>query len=191
MRLARPLAVVLAAVTLAFAASGCDGDKSYSGTKPSTWAANVCGALTTWRDSLQSGSQSLKADVRKLRDLQAVKARFIVFLKSAERSTKTMLAAVRSAGAPAVKGGAAIQHELENGLTRARASFTRAVAGAQDLPTKNPKAFSTAVRKLGQKVQKELTTTGKSFDNLSEKYDADELSKAVSEESACKSIAPS
>jgi hypothetical protein len=191
MRLARPLVVVLAAVTLALAASGCGGGKSYSGTKPSTWAANVCGALTTWRDSLQSGSQSLTADLGKVRDLQAVKARFIVFLKNAEESTRTMLAAVRSAGAPAVKDGATIQHDLEAGLTRARASFTRAVAGAQDVPTKNPKAFSTAVRKLGQKVQKELTTTGKSFDNLNEKYDADELNKAVSEESACKSIAPS
>jgi hypothetical protein len=90
-----------------------------------------------------------------------------------------------------VKDGATIQHDLEAGLTRARASFTRAVAGAQDLPTKNPKAFSTAVRKLGQRVQKELTTTGKSFDNLSQKYDADKLSEAVSKEPACKSIAPS
>jgi hypothetical protein len=190
MRLARPFVVVLAAVILVFAASGCGG-KSYSGTKPSTWAANVCGALTTWRDSLQSGSQSLNADLGKVRDLEAVKARFIVFLKNAEESTKTMLASVRSAGAPAVKDGATIQHDLEAGLTRARASFTRAVAGAQDLPTKNPKAFSTAVRKLGQRVQKELTTTGKSFDNLSQKYDADKLSEAVSKEPACKSIAPS
>jgi hypothetical protein len=190
MRLAGRLVVVLIAVTLALAASACGGGKSYSGTKPSTWAVDVCGALTTWRDSLQSGSQSLQADLRNVRDLQAVKARFIVFLKDAERSTKRMINAVRSAGAPAVKDGAEIQHDLEAGLTRARASFTRAISGARNLPTKNPKAFSTAVQTLGQKVQRELTTTGKSFDNLSQKYDADKLGEAVSQEAACKSIAP-
>lgn len=191
MRLARPLVVVLAAVILAFVASGCDGGKSYSGTKPSTWAASVCGALTTWRDSLQSGSQSLQADLQKVRELQAVKARFIVFLQNAERSTKTMINGVRSAGAPAVKDGAAIQQDLVTGLTRARASFTRAIAGAQDLPARNPRAFSRAVGKLGQNVQKELTTTGKYLANLEEKYDAPELKKAVSKESVCESIAPS
>jgi hypothetical protein len=191
MRLARPLLVLLAAVILALAASGCDGGKSYSGTKPSTWAASVCGALTTWRDSLQSGSQSLQADLQKVRELQAVKARFILFLQNAERSTKTMINGVRSAGAPAVKDGAAIQQELVTGLSRARASFTRAIAGAQALPAQNPHTFSRAVRNLGQNVQKELTSTGKYLDNLDEKYDAAELNKAVSKESACKSIAPS
>jgi hypothetical protein len=191
MRLARPLLVVLAAVILVFAASGCGGGKSYSGTKPSTWASSVCGALTTWRSSLRSGSQSLQADLQHVRDLQAVKVRFVVFLRNAEESTKTMLAAVRSAGAPAVKDGAAIQEDLVTGLTRARASFTRAIAGAPDLPARNPRAFSRAVGKLGQNVQKELTTTVKYLDNLEKKYDAPELNKAVSRESACKSIAPS
>jgi hypothetical protein len=188
MRLARLLVVVLTAVTLGVAASGCGGGKSYSGTKPGTWAASVCGALTTWRDSLRSGSQSLNADLQNVRDLQAVKTRFIVFLQNAERSTKTMIADVKATGAPAVKDGAAIQHDLESGLTRARASFTRAIAGAQDLSTKNPRAFSSGVQDLGQNVQRELATIGNNFANLDEKYDADELKEATAKESACDSI---
>ena len=46
---------------LAFAAAGCGGGgggSSASGTKPETWAADVCGALQTWTDDLKSGSQN-------------------------------------------------------------------------------------------------------------------------------------
>lgn len=188
MRLVRPLAIVLTAASLAVGASSCGGEKSYSGTKPSTWATSVCGALTTWRDSLKSGSQSLNADLGKVRDLDAVKARFIVFLRNAERSSKTMSAEVKSAGKPAVKDGAAIQHDLETGLTRARASFDRAIENAQKLPTTNPRAFQSAVAALGRQVQKELRSTGQFFTKLGEKYDTNALNDAASKEPACKSI---
>ena len=187
MPLFRLLAVVLSVSTLAFAAAGCGGGgTSYSGTKPETWSASVCGALNTWATSLKAGSQSLSTDLRNSKDLKSVKARFIVFLKDAERSTETMVNDVKAAGAPAVKDGKAIQSDLENGLTEARSSFQRAVADAQKLRTDDPQAFTTGVTGLGQQIQQELTTIGQDFNNLSSKYDASDLDKATSKQAACK-----
>ncbi|HEY3051648.1 MAG TPA: hypothetical protein VGJ40_07965 [Gaiellaceae bacterium] len=188
MRLTGRLVVVLVAVTLALAASGCGGNKSYSGTKPSIWTAHTCGALTTWRDSLVASSQRLNVNLRNVRDLKAVKARVLVFLENAERSTSTLIDQVKSTGAPAVKDGAEIQHDLERGLIRARSSFTRAIARAKQLPTDDSQAFSGALTTLGEGIRKELTTTGTYFSNLSDKYDSKELRDAVSKEPACQSI---
>jgi hypothetical protein len=188
MRLAGPFLVALTAVTLAVAASGCGDSKSYSGTKPSTWAATTCGALTTWRDSLLSGNRSLSADLLKLRDLKAVKARLLIFLRKAERSTKTMISEAKSAGAPAVEDGAAIQRDLERGLIRARSTFRRALASAEALPADNSRAFARATNALGLKIRAELSATGAYFTGLDDKYDSEDLRKAVSEEPACRAF---
>ena len=45
-----------------------------------------------------------------------------------------MLADVKSAGAPAVKDGPAIQSDLESGLTEARGSFQHAVDTGEEAP---------------------------------------------------------
>jgi hypothetical protein len=193
MRILRIFAVLLCASTLAFAAAGCGGGSgtSYSGTKPDAWAAAVCGALSDWAQGLQAGSTSLSSDLSKAKDIKTVKARFIVFLRDAEKSAGAMLTKVKAAGAPAVKDGAALQGELEAGLERAQASFTRAIASAEKLATSDPQAFSTGVQALGQTVQKELTATGEDFNKLGSKYNDKNLNEATSNEPACNKISGS
>ena len=70
-----------------------------------------------------------------------------------------MVQDVKAAGAPAVKDGAAIQSDLENGLTEAQNSFQRAVAKAKKLPTNDPAALTTGLTSLGTQIQSELTST--------------------------------
>jgi hypothetical protein len=178
---------VLAA--LACGAAGCGGggdSSSASGTKPATWASSVCGALQTWRNDLQSGSQQLSIDLRSSRDRTSFKQKLVAFLETAERSSKTMVDQVKAAGAPAIADGPALQRDLESGLSAPRASFAHAVAQARKLPTDNPQAMNTGLATLVQTIQSELTATGRHFSNLDTKYDLGDLNKAMADEPACK-----
>ena len=189
MRLTRSLGLLATLAALAFAAAGCSGGgggSSASGTKPETWSADVCGALQTWEDELNSGSQQLRSDIRSSTDLKSVKVKLLAFLQNAQQSTEKMAGDVKSAGAPAVKDGPAIQRDLESGLTEARSSFQRAVTQAKKLPTNNPKTLAIGLTSLAQRIQSELTATGSHFSNLDKKYDVGDLNKAMADEPSCK-----
>ncbi len=189
MRLARSLALLSTLAIFAFAAAGCGGggdSSSASGTKPETWSADVCGALQTWEDDLKSGSQQLSSDIRSSTDLKSVKQKLVAFLENAEQSTQKMVDDVKSAGAPAVKDGPAIQSDLESGLTEARGSFQHAVTQAKKLPTDDPRALTTGLSSLAQTIQGELTATGNHFSNLDTKYDVGDLNTAMAAEPSCK-----
>ena len=122
MRLTRLLALLSTLAALAFAAAGCSGGgggSSASGTKPETWSADVCQALQTWEDDLKSGSRQLSSDISTSKDLKSVKVKLVAFLHSSEQSTEKLVGEVKSAGAPAVKDGPAIQRDLVSGLLEA------------------------------------------------------------------------
>jgi len=188
-RLTRSLGLLATLAVLAFAAAGCSGgggDSSPSGTKPETWAADVCGALQTWEDQLKAGSRQLGSDIRSSKDLKSVKVKLVAFLRHSQQSTAKMADDVKGAGAPAVKDGPAIQRDLESGLTEARGSFQRAVTQAKKLPTNNPGTLATSLTSLAQSIQGELTATGKHFSNLDKKYDVGDLNEAMATEPSCK-----
>jgi len=185
------LVILVSAAALAFAAAGCGGgggDKSSTGTKPEAWAPTVCNALLTWERDLQSGSQQLSSDIRTSKNLKAVKRRTVAFLQAAEQNTKKMVDEVKSAGAPTVKDGPAIQNELESGLSKATGSFQRAVTQAKKLPTGNPQALAAGLGTLAQTIQRELNATGNNFSSLDRKYDTTELKQAMAKEPTCKSF---
>jgi hypothetical protein len=184
------LVLLCASITLAVAAAGCgsSGGTSYSGTKPDAWAADVCGALSTWAHDLKSGSTALSFQVKGAKSVKVVKEKFISFLENAGTSTNTMITKVKAAGPPAVKDGQALQHDLESGLERARASFTKAIAKAKTLPSNNAQAFSRGVTSLGSDVEKELAATGNEFTKLGGKYKDQALNEATSKEPSCAKI---
>ena len=192
MRLTRSLALLSTLAALAFAAAGCSGgggSSSASGTKPETWSADVCGALQTWEEDLKSGSEQLSSDIRSSNDLKSVKVKLVAFLQNARaRAPRRWSRDVKSAGAPAVKDGPAIQRDLESGLTEARGSFQRAVKQAKKLPTNNPKTLTAGLTSLAQKIQGELTATGNQFSNLDKKYDTGDLNKAMADEPSVQAV---
>jgi hypothetical protein len=174
---------------LLVAAGGCGGsEKSYSGTKPDTWAATVCGALGEWARGLQSGSARMQADLRGANDVDSVKRRFVAFLKEAESSTGALVDKVKSAGAPAVKDGDAVEQNLEAGLVEAHESFKRAVREAQKLPTKDLRSFTQGVTALGGDVQQELAAIGDDFNSLEDRFDDPALNEATSKAPACRRL---
>lgn len=183
-------ALVLSVLALALGAAGCggggDSSSSSSGTKPEEWTSTVCGALQTWGNDLKSGSQQLSSDLRNSTDLKSVKQKLVTFLQDAETSTEKMVSDVKGAGAPDVKDGAEIQQDLEAGLTQAQTSFENAVTQAKKLPTDNPRALTSGLSTLAQKIQSELTATSQHFSSLEGKFDTGELNDALKDEPACK-----
>ena len=186
MPLARLLVLVLSVATLAFAAAGCGGSdsSSSSGTDPETWAADVCGALSTWSNDLRTKSQSLSSDLQSSSDLKQVKSKLVTFLDDAKASTQTMVDDVKAAGPPEGKDGTTVQEDLESGLNEARDTLDNAESKAEDLDTSNPRAFLTGVSNLGQQVQTELQATAEHFKSI--ENTSGDLDKAISNEPACK-----
>jgi len=185
--LARLLVLVLSVAALAFAAAGCGGgsnDSSSSATDPETWAADVCGALSTWTDDLKTKSQSLSSDLQSSGDLKEVKSKLVAFLDDAKASTQTMVDDVKAAGPPEGKDGTTVQEDLESGLNQARDTLDNAEKKAEDLDTSNPRAFLTGVSNLGQQVQTELQATAEHFKSI--ENTSGDLDKAISNEPACK-----
>ena len=182
--------ILVCAALLATAAGGCGGggSTSYSGTSPDEWASTVCGGLKEWSQGLKDESQMFSTAVAGARSLKSAKSKLILFLRRAEQSTQALNEKVQSAGAPAVKDGDALQRELEDGMKSAEESFGRATARARKLSTTDNQAFVRGTLALGQGVQSELAATGRSFDGLSDKYDAKDLNEAVAKEPACKQL---
>ena len=187
MPLARLLVLVLSVATLAFAAAGCGGgsdSSSSSGTDPETWAADVCGALSTWTDDLRTKSQSLSSDLQSSSDLKQVKSKLVTFLDDAKASTQKMVDDVKAAGPPEGKNGTTVQEDLESGLSDARDALDKAESKAEDLDTTNARTFLTGVSNLGQQVQAELQATAEHFNSI--KSTSGELDNAISNEPSCK-----
>jgi hypothetical protein len=184
------IAPFLCALVLAAAGCGGGGGKKYSGASPDAWAATVCGALGDWAQGLQADSRALSSDLRDVKSIKRVKARFVVFLKNAGTSADAMIEKIHGVGPPAVKDGAAIQSRLEKGLSDARASLSRAEKRATALPTSDAQAFSSGVTALGHDVQRELAATRTTFEEI-DKYKNEDLRNATSDEPACSRIAPS
>lgn len=191
MRTSCVLAHLLCASTLAVAAAGCGGgSKSYSGTEPSEWAATVCGAVGDWTRELQANGAQNNPGLGGASDLEVVKRRFVAFLESAERSSRTMTTRIAAAGAPAVKDGAAIQRDLVSGVEAAQASLARAIPRAKKLSTTTRQGFLNGLQALGGDVQTELADVGTEFNNtLGGNYTDSTLNKATSEEPSCSDIA--
>jgi hypothetical protein len=188
--LARLVALLVTTAMLAFAAAGCGGgSSSTSATKLETWADSVCGALDTWVNDVVSESKSLASDLRKMNsDLrkinpETVKSKFVSFLEDAKASTETVVDTVRSIGAPNVEDGAAIQRDIEEGLSDVRASLDRAVVKAKKLKTSNRQAFFADLDALGQQMITEVHTTS---DQLNKLDYADDLEEVM--EDACEPL---
>lgn len=183
----RLLLIALCVSTLAIAASGCGGggSTSSSGAKPEVWAADVCGALSEWAQGMQTDGRAIGTGKK---DLKSVKGKFVLFIQQSVRRSDAMLSKVKAVGAPAVKQGPALQSDLLAVLRRARDGFANALPQARALSTTDQRTFQRQVLELSKAVQKELTATGQTFDQIGDKYKDKDLNEATSKDPACKKL---
>ena len=194
-RLTRLLAFLLAATALTFSAVSCGGggDKSGSSSSadPETWAASVCGTLSTWTNEFRSMNQAARSFRLSSRDSQRVRTRLatakrklVAFFGEAKASTQKALDNTKAVGPPAAENGTRIQQDLLAGLVEARDTMGHAAFLARQLRTNDVEAFLTGTRKLASQADAGAQAANEHFKSI-HRTQSDELDKAIKDEPSC------
>lgn len=181
-----PLAVLV--IALALAASGCGGDgggNKVEGASPDQWSGDICTAVADWARDLQTRAAQPPTNARTVAD---IRAQLVEFISDVVSRTDEMLADVKAAGRPSVEDGDKIARDLLARLQSLRTTLVRARRAVQRLPD-DPSKFGPAAQDLGTSIQKAGGDIGDQIDQLDEKYDAEELSKAFNDNPRCSDLA--
>jgi hypothetical protein len=182
------LLLALLVTVIAVAASGCGGDSGgnkVEGASPDQWSGDICTAVADWVQDLQTRASQPPKTRRTVAD---VRAQLVDFISDVVSRTDQMLADVRAAGRPSVEDGDKIARDLLSRLQSLRATLVRARQTVQRLPD-DPSRFAPAAQDLGRSIQKAGGDIGDQIDQLDEKYDAEELSKAFNDNPRCSDLA--
>ena len=148
----RPGAVL--AVALALALSGCGGS---SGVPSATYVRSICGALTGWRNSVQTAGGQLETG-GKSKSLTQAKQQTSAFVASLLRATTSAATALKAAGVPSVSGGKQVSTGLVDAFEGAQRSLAGAASQASLMPTTSEPAFVAASNQVTAAVRSALTS---------------------------------
>ena len=169
----RAVVAVAAVVVLAFLAAGCGSDKSSESNPTTDWANGVCGAVTTYRQSVTDAADSLKSNVSQ--------AGFKDATNQVQKATDTFVDKIKSLGKPETNAGEqakttldTLSGQLQTGLDTVKN------AGDQGLV----QSLSTVTTALAT-AQTQIKTA---FDQLKGLDAQGELSDAFKQASACDSL---
>jgi hypothetical protein len=151
------------------------------------WVAGVCGHMVSWEKALERRSRTFTGSLGG-KDLTQLKGAFVSFLDDAISLSDTMLGQIDAAGTPAVPKGAAIRTALHGGLLRLRTIFIRARADAAALPATSAKRLGTGMETIGNRIQRQAGSLGKTFDLLDKRYPSKPLDQAFESAPACHSL---
>jgi hypothetical protein len=167
---------VLPAVLLVLALAGCGGD----GPAPQVWAADVCEALTPWRDEIDSLASGTEQQMTAKTTPAQAKENLVRLLDGAERASEDARARVEQAGVPDVDEGAAVAGGFVGSLAGVRDAYgkaKRAIAGLDPGP-----AFYDAVAGIVETLNKEYDASALDTSKLN----SPELARAFDEVPECR-----
>lgn len=178
MRGARSLGAALVAGAVLLVA-GCGGNEEVS--QSTRWAGDLCTAVGTWRTSMESIAESLRADPTR-QNLQDAADEGLA-------ETRALIETVRGLGDPGTESGQRAQSaiesladSLESGVETIRKAVDD-VSGPQDLLT----AVSTVSTTVGQ-VSAEVSATVEELEAL---QDVDnELKQSFADAESCDGVVP-
>lgn len=153
---------------------------------PKAWAKSVCGALDSWTTEVTAASA--KAAKAKPKSAVGVRKQLTKLLATTELETKSLIADLRDAGQPDVKDGKQIAATMRDGY----AQVLRIVAGAKKslskISTKDPVAFTNAVRGVQDSLESGLEGVQAAFSAV-RSADAPTLVAAFAANKRCKDVA--
>jgi hypothetical protein len=173
---------------LVLAASGCGGDgggNEVEGASPDQWSGDICTAVADWANDLQIRAAEPPEAARNVAE---IRLRLVNFIDDVVARTDQMLVDVKAAGRPAVDDGDKIARDLQTRLQSLRTALVKARRKVKGLPD-DPAKFGPAAQDLGASIQKAGSDIGDQIDQLDEKYDAEELSKAFNDSPRCSDLA--
>jgi len=184
----KTLAFALATAALAVA-SGCGGggDSSGSAASPETWAADICGAASTWMNDIGAQSESLDDTMSGAASIEDVRDRLVAFVDDAIERTDQMLSEIDDAGSPDVDNGEQLADdflEVLAGFKTALEEVRTTAAGLSDDPAQfaeGAQQIATAMAAAGSEIQ-----TG--LNELQQSAGSDDLDAAFDDEPACQEL---
>jgi hypothetical protein len=174
-------------ILLVALAAGCGGSDP-EGVPPDRWAADVCGSLEQWQETLEERQQELTASLADVESLAEGKSQLQSFVDDVLAQTDELLADVERAGTPAVEDGAALAQDLRMAFGRLKTAFQQARSRTDQLATEDPEAFERDVTKIGERLMQELAASQETFGGIGSKYDVPELDEAFEEEPSCRAL---
>jgi hypothetical protein len=176
----RPLIAfsVLVAAVLALLAAGCG--KSSDTKANEAYADNVCSAVGTWKEQIQSIGTSLTSGGFTKDSIQAA-------LTKAESDTKTMVSQIKAVPPPDTSEGKAAKQQLDQLTTDLNSTVAAAKSAAGQLQENATAAsIATAVAALAPQVKSLASEAKSAFDTL--KSAGGSLSSAFKNTDSCKNL---
>ena len=170
------LALVVAAAVLAFVAAGCGKKQPPTATE---WANNFCGAVTTWRDSLQTAATSVNGGNISKDAIQNA-------ADDAKSATDTFVKSVKKLGKPPTKSGDQAKqqiNDLSDEIDAGSQTIDDAVKNVDSVSGVLP-AVSTVTATFSTMSTQVKTT----YDNLKTLDPSGELQNAFKQADACKNL---
>jgi hypothetical protein len=178
---------VTAVLAVASGCGGGDGGSSGSAASPETWAADICGAASTWKDDLGTQNESLQDTMSGASSIGEVRDRLVAFVDDAIERTDQMLSEIEDAGHPDIENGDQLAEDFLAVLSRFKTALTEArttAAGLSDDPTQfaeGAQQIATAMAAAGEEIQ-----TG--LNELQQSADSGDLDSAFKDEPACQEL---
>jgi methyl-accepting chemotaxis protein len=170
------LALAVMALAVAFAAAGCGKEEKPTATQ---WADNFCGAVTTWRDSLQTAASSVTGGNISKDSLQSAS-------DDAQSATDTFVKNVKKLGKPPTKAGDEAQQQI-NDLSDEIDSGTQTMTDAVDNVSGIAGVLS-AVSTVTATLSTMSTQVQTTYTSLKKLDPSGELQTAFKQADACKNL---
>ncbi|MDG4821568.1 hypothetical protein O7635_06820 [Asanoa sp. WMMD1127] len=167
---------VLSAVFVVLALAGCGGDQP----GPQVWAADVCAALSPWREEIDSLASSTEQQMTAKTAPAQAKENLVRLLDGAERASETARASVEQAGVPDVEQGETVAEGFVGSLAGVRDAYGKAKRAIEGLDT-GPSFYDgvgTAVETLNKEYDASALDTSK--------LNSPELARAFDEVPECR-----
>lgn len=155
--------------------------------EPVVWAQRFCSAVVDWSDAAQVKEKALEKNIDPT-SLPRSRAVFSRFLDQMVGETDRMIMRIDAAGTPAVKSGPAIRAQLRTVLLRARSALADARRNAAAMSLTSRTAFAKSASAIGDTINAQFESIGKSFDRIDATYPSPELDRAFMQATACKTL---
>jgi hypothetical protein len=181
-----PVAFLVAAL-LAFPAA-CGGSEP-EGRPAAGWMQDVCAAIGTWLEDIETRTQELDRASASITTLEQGRDLFVDYIDDLAASTDDAAQEIAAARQPAVMRGGEISSGLRRTMGDIGDILVETREDARNLRVDDPARFEQQIAKLGASTGRRIAAAGEDFADRFRGEAPGELQDAFREEPACEPLA--
>jgi hypothetical protein len=180
-------AIVMAALAVSPLVGTASASTAEKGAAPGAWAKSVCTNVGAWVATIEHASAGKAATAATTKPKAAKKA-LLKLVGTSLAATNKLVAKLKQAGVPAVKGGKLLASEVRDGYSQVVRSLKQSQSDLKRASVKNSTAFLAAARGVEDALESALEHVQAAF-NAATNLDIAPLLKAFAAQPACAKIA--